>query len=126
MIFLKAPLNILSHESNLLLFNVPCSSFKRINSSKKSLPQNIFAASTRNFTAKNVSRVTVETLCNILKGNVQIAFCDFWWVLIISQSQSQLETRACDTKTMQALVRISGQDFFFEELNNNFTKVSLR
>ena len=95
----------------MLLFHFPCSSFKRINSSKKSLPENIFAASTRNFTAKNVSRVTVETLCNILKGNVQIAFCDFWWVLIISQSQSQLETGACDTKTMLALVSISGQDF---------------
>ena len=78
------------------------------------LPQNIFAASTMIFATKNVSRVTVETLCNILKGNVQIAFCDFWWVLIISQSQSQLETGACDTKTMLALVSISGQDFFLK------------
>ena len=90
------------------LFDIHRSSFGKINIIKKSLPQNIFAASTRIFAAKNVSQVTVETLCNILKGNVQIAFCDFWWVLIISQSHSQLEAGSCDTKTMQTLVRILG------------------
>ena len=93
------------------LFDIHCSSFRRINIIKKSLPQNIFAASTRIFAPKNVSRVTVETLCNILKGNVQIAFCDFWWVLIISQPHSRLESGACDTKTMQPLVSILGRDF---------------